>query len=56
MLSKKENYDSILIDEGQDLDQEWLKFVVKMLRNLEHSHFSYHQMVPKTYITEVLLV
>ena len=38
MLGTEEKYDAILIDEGQDLDQEWLKFIVRMLRNPEHSH------------------
>ncbi|SHH05583.1 Superfamily I DNA and RNA helicases [Tepidibacter thalassicus DSM 15285] len=38
MISADMRYDAILIDEGQDLDKEWLKFIVKMLRNPEHSH------------------
>lgn len=38
MIDKLTKYDAILIDEGQDLDKEWLKFIVKMLRNPEHSH------------------
>lgn len=38
MISSDMKYDAILIDEGQDLDKEWLKFIVKMLRNPEHSH------------------
>lgn len=38
MLEKLEKYDAVLIDEGQDLENEWLKFIVKNLRNPEHSH------------------
>lgn len=38
MLNSISKYDAILIDEGQDLEKEWLEFVVKMLRNQELSH------------------
>lgn len=38
MLNSISKYDAILIDEGQDLEKEWLGFIVKMLRNPEHSH------------------
>ncbi|MCY6369423.1 3'-5' exonuclease [Clostridium ganghwense] len=38
MLEKLNKYDAILIDEGQDLEEEWLKFIVKNLRDPEHSH------------------
>ncbi|KZL88607.1 DEAD/DEAH box helicase [Clostridium magnum] len=38
MLNSVSKYDAILIDEGQDLERDWLAFVVKMLRNPEHSH------------------
>lgn len=38
MLNSIEKYDAILIDEGQDLEKEWLQFIVKMLRDPEHSH------------------
>lgn len=37
-LNTLDKYDAILIDEGQDLEEEWLRFIVKMLRNPEHSH------------------
>jgi superfamily I DNA and RNA helicase len=37
-FKKLNKYDAILIDEGQDLDKEWLEFIVKILRNPEHSH------------------
>lgn len=38
MLENIKKYDAIFIDEGQDLEKEWLKFIVKTLRNPEHSH------------------
>lgn len=38
ILNKLDKYDAILLDEGQDLDKTWLEFIVKMLRNPEHSH------------------
>ena len=38
MFNIVSKYDAILIDEGQDLAKEWLEFIVKMLRNQEHSH------------------
>ncbi|MFT8312715.1 MAG: 3'-5' exonuclease [Clostridium sp.] len=38
MLANINKYDAIFIDEGQDLEKEWLKFIVKTLRNPEHSH------------------
>ncbi|WP_241428115.1 DEAD/DEAH box helicase [Clostridium sp. DJ247] len=38
MLKDISKYDAILIDEGQDLEKEWLEFIVRMLRNPEHSH------------------
>ncbi|AGK98619.1 3'-5' exonuclease [Clostridium pasteurianum] len=38
MLSNIKKYDAIFIDEGQDLEKEWLEFIVKTLRNPEHSH------------------
>lgn len=38
MLEGLKKYDAILIDEGQDLEEKWLKFIVKNLRNPEHSH------------------
>lgn len=38
MLQKLIKYDAILIDEGQDLEEEWLKFIVKNLRNSQESH------------------
>ncbi|KGM95341.1 DUF2075 domain-containing protein [Clostridium botulinum] len=38
MLQRLIKYDAILIDEGQDLEEEWLKFIVKNLRNSQESH------------------
>ncbi|KGM98318.1 DNA helicase II [Clostridium novyi A str. 4552] len=38
MLQKLNKYDAILIDEGQDLEAEWLQFIVKNLRDREYSH------------------
>ncbi|MCT4617867.1 MAG: NERD domain-containing protein [Marinisporobacter sp.] len=38
MLQKEKKYDAIIIDEGQDFEKEWLAFIVKCLRNPEHSH------------------
>lgn len=38
LLNKEPMYDAILVDEGQDLEQEWLKFTVQMLRDPENSH------------------
>ncbi|UZW13466.1 NERD domain-containing protein [Clostridium pasteurianum] len=38
MLGNIKKYDAIFIDEGQDLEKEWLEFIVKTLRNPEHSH------------------
>jgi superfamily I DNA and RNA helicase len=38
MLANIKKYDAIFIDEGQDLEKEWLEFIVKTLRNPEHSH------------------
>lgn len=38
MMNSTKKYDAILIDEGQDLEKEWLKFIVNSLRSPEHSH------------------
>ena len=38
ILSTEKKYDAILVDEGQDFDQEWLKFIVRRLRDSEESH------------------
>lgn len=37
-LDDVEKYDAILIDEGQDLSQDWIEFIVCMLRNPQESH------------------
>ncbi|OGO83248.1 MAG: hypothetical protein A2Y18_04890 [Clostridiales bacterium GWD2_32_19] len=38
ILTEFPKYDAILIDEGQDFEQTWLKFIIKMLRDSEKSH------------------
>jgi superfamily I DNA and RNA helicase len=38
MISSDMKYDAILIDEAQDMHKDWIEFVVKLLRNPEHSH------------------
>lgn len=38
IIKELPKYDAILIDEGQDLEAEWFRFIVKNLRSPEHSH------------------